>query len=89
MNATGPVTIQTVNYLSSYSRLLSGLRLRVRIGGRSSENYTYVEAFSADGGPKPSDGKGLYGPTVVNVLQNLSAKLGVSYLLSKLNALNV
>jgi len=76
-----------VNYLSSYSRLLSGIPLRVRIGGRSSENYTYAEVFASGPGgePKPSDGTGVYGPTVVTVLQNLSKKLGVSYLLSESN----
>ncbi|KAF9648972.1 hypothetical protein BDM02DRAFT_3114692 [Thelephora ganbajun] len=76
------VTTQTVNYLTSYNRLLSGLPLKIRIGGRSSENFTYVEAFGSEGEPKPSDGKGMYGPTVVNVLQSLSKKLGVSYLLN-------
>ena len=81
-NATG-VKTQTVNYLNSYSRLLSGIPLRVRIGGRSSENYTYAEAFTLEGEPKPSDGKGVYGPTVVGVLQTLSKRLGVTYLLSE------
>lgn len=81
------MTTQTVNYLTSYGRLLSGLPLRVRIGGRSSENYTFVDAFTSEGEPKPSDGKGLYGPAVINVLQNLSMKLGVSYLLSRLSPL--
>jgi len=71
-----------VNYLSSYSRLLSGIPLRVRIGGRSSENYTYAEVFASGGEPKPSDGTGVFGPTVVAVLQTLSKRLGVSYLLS-------
>lgn len=80
-NASG-VTVQTQNYLTSYSQLLSGLPLRIRIGGRSSENYTYVEAFGQQE-PKPSDGSGMYGPTVLNVLQNLSKRLGVSYLLSE------
>lgn len=83
-NATG-VTPQTVNYLSSYSHLLSGLPLKIRIGGRSSENYTYVDAFTSAGEPKPSGGTGLYGPTVVNVLQSLSKALGVSYFLSELS----
>lgn len=85
-NATG-VTVPTVNYLSSYSHILSGLPLKVRIGGRSSENYTYVDAFPSGGEPKPSDGTGSYGPTVITVLQNLSKRLGVSYLLSELNLL--
>jgi len=78
------VTTQTVNYLTSYSSLLSGLLLRVRIGGRSSENYTYAEVFTSEGEPKPSDGRAIYGPTVINVLQTLSKRLGVSYLLSEL-----
>jgi hypothetical protein len=76
------VTTQTQNYLTSYSQLLSGLPLKIRIGGRSSESYDYVETF-LDQEPKPSDGSGLYGPTVPNILQNLSKRLGVSYLLSE------
>ena len=89
-NATG-VKTQTVNHLNSYSRLLSGIPLRVRIGGRSSENYTYAEVFASGPGgePKPSDGTGVYGPTVVGVLQSLSKRLGVSYLLSESSLLIV
>jgi len=82
-NATA-VKSQTVNHLNTYTRLLSGIPLRVRIGGRSSENYTFAEVFASGPGgePKPSDGKGVYGPTVVSVLQTLSKRLGVTYLLS-------
>ena len=80
------MTTQTQNYLTSYSQLLSGLPLKIRVGGRSSENYTYVEAFEGQE-PKPSDGSGMYGPTVLNVLQNLSKRLGVSYLLSESSSL--
>jgi len=81
------VTAQTVNYLTSYSQLLSGLPLKVRVGGRSSEDYTYVESSTSEAEPKPSDGKATYGHTVINVLQNLSTKFGVSYLLSELSLL--
>jgi len=84
-NASG-VTAQTQNYLTSYSQLLSGLPLKIRIGGRSSENCTYVEVFTQQE-PKPSDGTGLYGPTVLNILQTLSKRLGVGYLLSELGSL--
>lgn len=84
-NASG-VTVQTQNYLTSYSQSLSGLPLRIRIGGRSSENYTYVEAPGQQE-PKPSDGSGTYGPTVLKVLQSLSKRLGVSYLLSESSTL--
>ena len=89
-NAT-TVKSQTVNHLNSYSRLLSGIPLRVRIGGRSSENYTYAEVFASGPGgePKPSDGTGVFGPTVVGVLQTLSKRLGVTYLLSEPNLLIV
>jgi len=80
------VMVQTQNYLTSYSQMLSDLPLKVRIGGRSSENYTYVEAFGEQE-PKPSDGSGMYGPAVLNVLQNLSKRLGVSYLLSEPSSL--
>lgn len=80
------VMVQTQNYLTSYSQMLSGLPLKIRIGGRSGENYTYVEVFGQQE-PKPSDGSGMYGPTVLNVLQNLSKRLGVSYLLSEPNSL--
>lgn len=51
------VMVHTQNYLTSYSQMLSGLPLKIRIGGRSSENYTYVEAFGQQE-PKPSDGSG-------------------------------
>ncbi|KAF9642928.1 hypothetical protein BDM02DRAFT_1799801 [Thelephora ganbajun] len=78
-NASGVAT-RTVNYFTSYDRLLSSLPLKIRIGGRLSDSFTYVEAFGSEGEPKPSDGKGMYGSTVVNVLQNLSKKLGVNYL---------
>ena len=78
--------VQTQNYLTSYSQMLSGFPLKIRIGGRSSENYTYVEAFGQQE-PKPLDGSGMYGPAVLNVLQNLSKRLGVSYLLSEPSSL--
>ena len=81
------MTAQTVNYLTSYSQLLSGLPFKVRIGGRSSENYTYSETFTSEVEPKPSDRKAMYGHTVIDVLQNLSRRLGVSYLLSELSLL--